>query len=102
MPTTSTGSRGRRTGGGVLYGRANREGVYVIGADGRNNHRLTRDSPTPTLFPTLTWASDGRSIVYETDRTGNSDIYLIGADSHNKVQLTSSAASDTVPSWQPE
>lgn len=86
----------------ILYGRANREGVYVIGADGRNNHRLTRDSPNPTEFPTLTWAPDGRSIAYETDRTGNGDVYLIGADGHNKVQLTSSAASDTVPSWQPQ
>ena len=60
-------------------------GVYVIGADGRNNHRLTRDSPTPTEFPTLTWAADGRSIAYETDRTGNGDIYVIGADGHNKI-----------------
>ncbi len=74
----------------------------MIGADGRNNHRLTRDSPTPTLSPTLTWAPDGRSIAYETDRTGNGDIYLIGADGHNKVQLTSSAAGDTFPSWQPQ
>ena len=87
---------------GFLYGRANREGIYVIGSDGRNNHRLTRDSPTPTLFSTLTWAPDWYFIAYETDRTGNGDIYLIGADGHNKVQLTSSAASDTVPSWQPQ
>lgn len=86
----------------ILYGRANREGVYVIGADGRNNNRLTRDSPTPTEFPTLTWAPDGRSIAYETDKTGNGDIYLIGTDGHNKVHLTSSAASDTAPSWQPQ
>jgi len=86
----------------ILYGRANREGIYVIGADGRNNHRLTRDSPAPFSPPTLTWAPDGRSIAYETDRTGNGDIYLIGADGHNKVQLTSSAASDTAPSWQPQ
>jgi TolB protein len=86
----------------ILYGRANRKGVYVIGPDGRSNHRLTRDSPSPTLFPTLTWAPDGRSIAYETDRTGNGDIYLIGADGHNKIQLTSSAASDTEPAWQPQ
>jgi TolB protein len=45
---------------------------------------------------------DGRSIAYETDRTGNGDIYLIGADGHNKVQLRSSTASDTDPSWQPQ
>ena len=33
----------------ILYGRANRQGIYVIGADGRNNHRLTRDSPLPRV-----------------------------------------------------
>lgn len=86
----------------ILYGRANREGIYVIGADGRNNHRLTRDSPTPTEFPALTWAPDGRSIAYETDRTGNGDIYVIDANGHNKIRLTSSTASDGSPSWQPQ
>ena len=49
MRTTNMGSPGRRDGRWILYGRANREGIYVIGADGRNNHRLTRDSPTPVL-----------------------------------------------------
>jgi Tol biopolymer transport system component len=68
---------------------------------GRNNHKLTRDSPTPSGFPALSWAPDGRSVAYETDRTGNGDIYVIGADGHDQVQLTSSAASDTAPSWQP-
>ena len=85
----------------ILYGRANREGIYVIGADGRNNHKLTRHSPTPYGLPRLSWAPDGRSIAYETDRTGSGDIYLIGADGHNQVQLTSSPASDSVPAWQP-
>ena len=85
----------------ILYGRANREGIYVIGADGRNNHRLTRDSPRPVEWGALTWAPDGRSVAYATDRTGNGDIYLIDADGHNKVRLTNSAAADIDPSWQP-
>jgi len=86
----------------ILYGRANREGIYVIGADGRNNHRVTRDSPRPVDFGALTWAPDGRSIAYATDRTGNGDIYVIDADGHNKVRLTNSAASEIAPSWQPQ
>ena len=86
----------------MLYGRTSREGIYVIGADGHNNHRLTRDSPTPSLSPALSWAPDGRSIAYETDRTGNGDIYIIGADGHNKLRLTNSAAVDGDPSWQPQ
>jgi Tol biopolymer transport system component len=84
----------------ILYGRENREGIYVIGADGRNNHRLTRDSPRGVDFGALTWAPNGRSIAYATDRTGNGDIYVIDAGGHNKVRLTSSAASEIDPSWE--
>ena len=86
----------------ILYGRAQRKGIYVIDADGRNNHRVTRDSPRPTEFGALTWAPDGRSIAYATDRTGNGDIYVIDANSHNKVRLTNTAADDIDPSWQPK
>jgi TolB protein len=86
----------------ILYGRADRQGIYLIGFDGRNNHRLTTDSPTGSLFPVLSWAPDGRSIAYEKDRTGNGgDIYIIDADGHHKIRLTHSAANDTDPSWQP-
>jgi len=86
----------------ILYGREDRGGTYLIGADGRHDHRLTRDWPTQSLFPTLTWAPDGRSVAYATDRTGNGDIYVIGADGRNKVHLTSSPAHDGSPSWQPQ
>lgn len=85
----------------ILYGRAQRNGIYVIGADGRNNHKVTSDSPRPTEFGALTWAPDGRSIAYATDRTGNGDIYVIDANGHNKVRLTNTAANDVDPSWQP-
>ena len=84
----------------ILYGRENREGIYLIGADGRKNHRLTRDSPRSVASGALTWAPDGRSIAYATDRTGNGDIYVIDADGHDRVRLTSTAASDTDPSWR--
>ena len=85
----------------ILYGRANRAGIYIIGADGRSDHRLTRDSPRPVDFEALTWSPDGRSVAYATDRTGNGDIYVIDADGHDKVRLANTAASDIDPSWQP-
>ena len=53
-------------------------------------------------FGALSWAPDGHSIAYQTDRTGNGDIYVIGADGHNKVQLTRSPDIDLVPSWEPQ
>jgi Tol biopolymer transport system component len=85
----------------ILYGRENREGIYVIDADGRNDRRVTRDSPPQVAWGALTWAPDGRSIAYSTDRTGSGDIYVIGADGHNRVRLTSSSAIDAAPSWAP-
>jgi dipeptidyl aminopeptidase/acylaminoacyl peptidase len=83
----------------ILYGRQDRQGIYVIGADGRGNHRLTRDSPRPAEWPALAWSPDGRSIVYATDRTGNGDLYLIGADGHDRVRLTHTPDADLAPSW---
>jgi TolB protein len=85
----------------ILYGRANNQGIFVIGPDGRNNRRLTRDSPRPIEWGALTWAPDGRRVAYATDQTGSGDIYVIDTDGHNKARLTSSAAADIAPSWQP-
>ena len=83
----------------ILYGRENREGIYVIDADGRNDHRVTRDSPRPIGFGALAWSPDGRSIAYDTNRTGSGDIYLIDADGHHKARLTNSPDIDVAPSW---
>src|SRR5262245_10847534 len=83
----------------ILYGRQDRQGIYVIGADGHNNHRITRDSPPPALWGALAWSPTGSSIVYATDRTGNGDLYLIDADGRGKVRLTSTPDTDIDPSW---
>jgi Tol biopolymer transport system component len=85
----------------ILYGRENREGIYVIDADGRHDRRVTRDSPIPVGWEALAWSPGGRSIAYDTDRTGGGDIYLIDADGRNRVRLTSSADVDVAPSWAP-
>jgi Tol biopolymer transport system component len=83
----------------ILYGRADHNGIYVIGADGRNNHIVTRDSPPQALYGALAWSPDGGSIVYATDRTGNGDLYAIGADGRDKVQLTNTPDTDIDPTW---
>lgn len=89
------------TGAEILYGRANRHGIYVIDADGRHDHRITRDSPIGSIWGALAWAPDGRSIAYESDRAGSGDIYVIGADGRDRVRLTSSDDIDVAPSWAP-
>jgi Tol biopolymer transport system component len=82
----------------LLYGRANHGGLYVIGADGRSDHRVTSDSPTGSDWPALAWSPDGSSIVYATP-TGNGDLYEVGIDGRSKVQLTNTRDSDLAPSW---
>ena len=85
----------------ILYGREDREGVFVIGADGRNDRRVTSDAPAQTAWGALTWASDGRSIAYTTDRTGRGDLYVIDSNGRNKLRLTRSSGIDLDPAWAP-
>ena len=85
----------------ILYGRENHRGIYVIGANGRNDHKVTSDSPAPVGWGALTWAPDGSAIAYATDSTGIGDLYAIGADGRNKLRLTRSPDSDADPSWAP-
>lgn len=83
----------------ILYGRADRQGIYVINPDSSNNHRITRDAPPQAEWPALAWSPTGGSIVYDTGEGNNTDLYVIGADGRNKVQLTDTPAIDINPSW---
>lgn len=87
--------RGRR----ILYGRAHREGIYVVGSDGRKNHRVTGDSPPQALSGALGWSPDGHSIVYTAGEPSNTDLYVIGVGGRGKHRLTSTADTDIDPSW---
>ena len=60
----------------------------MIGADGRGNHRVTRDSPPQAGWGALAWSPTGGSIVYATDGTDNADLYVIGIDGRDKFRLT--------------
>jgi Tol biopolymer transport system component len=87
------------TGRHILYGRQDRLGIYVIGADGRNNRRVTRDAPPQAAWGALAWSPGGGSIVYTAGDIGNTDLYVIGIDGRGKVRLTSTPDSDIAPSW---
>lgn len=87
--------RGRR----LLYGRAHRKGIYVIDADGRNDRRVTRDSPPEAAWGALAWSPNGGSIVYTAGPATNTDLYVIGTDGRGKVQLTHTPDTDIDPTW---
>jgi Tol biopolymer transport system component len=80
----------------LLYGRANSGGIYVIGANGRNDRRVTTDPPHGSDWPALAWSPDGRSIVYANSTGGLVELRL---DGRGKVQLTSPGNGDGDPSW---
>ena len=84
----------------ILYFRENRGGIFLIGADGRNDRKVTSDAPA-RIWGALTWAPDGRSIAYTTDRTGRGDLYVIDSTGRNQLRLTRSPGIDLAPSWAP-
>src|SRR3954471_589500 len=83
----------------ILYGREDRQGIYVIGADGRDNRLVTRRAPPQAGWGALAWSPTGASIAYTAGMTDNTDLYLIGIDGRGKFQLTATPESDINPSW---
>jgi Tol biopolymer transport system component len=82
----------------LLYGRANSGGIYVIGANGQHDRRVTTDSPTGSEGRKLAWSPNGSSIIYANSTGGLDELGLDGSD---KVQLTSPGNGDGDPSWAP-
>jgi TolB protein len=78
----------------ILYGHRH-GGIYVIGSNRQNNHRVTTDSPGQSMAPKLAWSPDGHSIVYAASTGG---LYEVGANGRGKVQLTPGHG-DLAPSW---
>ena len=83
----------------ILYGREDRQGIYVIGADGRSNRRVTRYAPPQAGWGALAWSPTGDSIAYTAGGTDNTDLYLIGIDGRGKFRLTATPDIDIDPSW---
>ena len=59
--------------------------LYVVGADGGTPRRLTQE---PSEEGTGTWSRDGRSIYFQSDRTGRAETWKIPADGGTAVQVT--------------
>ncbi|MCG9131935.1 PD40 domain-containing protein [Candidatus Poribacteria bacterium] len=49
----------------------------------------------------FTWAPDGHSIAYSSNRNGDPDIYIMDVKTNILLQLTSDAGKDWWPAWSP-
>ena len=77
--------------------------IYVMDADGGNQHRLTNNRHAMTCLPS--WSPDGKRIVFFSDRDGHphvipgwftSEIYVMDADGGNQQKLTNNPNDDRI------
>jgi dipeptidyl aminopeptidase/acylaminoacyl peptidase len=74
--------------------------IYLVGFDGSHLRNLTDPAITGLGGDWLPrWSADGRFVVFESNREGNSDIYVAEVGSAKVVQLTTHLADDQAPAW---
>ena len=72
--------------------------VYLRSADGLGLARLTDD---PALDTQPTWAADGRSVVFLSDRGNRWDLYRVAAEAGPADRLTDHVRREDNPSLAP-
>lgn len=93
--------RWSRDGAQVLY-QSNRSGtwqIYVMNADGSDNHQITTDSSNNN-FPD--WAPDNSRVAFVSDRSGNEEVYVMNMDGSGLTNLSKNDARDIHPYWTPD
>jgi len=73
--------------------------IWSMRSDGSDPRRLTSNDSNDSVPG---WSPDGRRIVFESDRDGNSEIYVMNSDGNDQINLTAHPAEDGTPSWSPD
>jgi Tol biopolymer transport system component len=74
-------------------------GLFLAAADGSGEHPLI----TPAdIDYNASWAPDGASIVFTSERQGSADLYRVKPDGTGLSRLTDSPAYDDQAAWSPD
>ncbi len=74
--------------------------LFAMNADGSAPVNLSKELGVELGS---SWSPDGTKILFDSDRTGDSEIFVVNADGSNPVNLTNDPAkSDLSPSWSPD
>ena len=73
--------------------------IYSMDIDGSNLRRLTNNE---ALDGDPRWSPDSRQILFDSDRSGNSDIFVMNALGSNVTPLTDAEGTDFTPDWSPD
>ena len=69
--------------------------VWVMNADGSNQHQLTTDSPLKDQVPN--WSPDGTSITYASGEGVAEGIWVMKSDGSDQQQLSGCLPADELP-----
>jgi Tol biopolymer transport system component len=77
---------------------ASRSEIYLMNRDGRGVINLTN---RPGFDGDPSWSHDGKSVIFESQRNGNTDIYRIEVGTRETTRLTRHPGVDEDPVWSP-
>lgn len=76
-----------------FYPTQNREEIWIMNADGSNQHDIGIEGGSPK------WSPDGTRLIYHARRDDDYDIYTCDADGDNEQAITSASTGEIVPVW---
>jgi TolB protein len=82
-----------------VYPQPGQLGLFVASSDGSDERPLLASSDTD-YDPT--WAPDGKSIVFTSDRSGSADLFRVNPDGSGLTQLTTDPAYDDQAAFSPD
>jgi len=83
-----------------VTGEQQHDQICVENADGSGFRQLTSDPDAESYYPS--WAPDGSSLVYASNRTGQYEVYEMDLNSAASVQLTHGLGEVAAPAISPD